>query len=267
MALDLDGTTLDSRSHITARTERAIFALIDAEVPVVIATSRPERVLPVLVGDEITKRTSHVQLSGTVAKGRPPLSGNFARPLADGEAAAIWQAALAAGVDILMTLELDGIRFAVNHEADANELWALNAITPDMIVSVEEALEIGPSKVSINGLQQNLDDVADAIRSVISPGTTIVGAAGGTFLNIMHRNATKEGALDALLSPVGIGLDDVLAFGDDHPDEGLLTHCGWSVAVENAIPSIKALARFETASNDDHGVAIVLERLSEALGR
>jgi len=48
-------------------------------------------------------------------------------------------------------------------------------------------------------------------------------------------------------------------------DIDLIRDCGWSVAVENAIPEIKALAKYSTASNDDHGVAMVLEDLVSAL--
>jgi len=57
----------------------------------------------------------------------------------------------------------------------------------------------------------------------------------------------------------------VLAFGDDYVDIDLIRDCGWSVAVDNAIPEIKSLARYGTASNDDYGVAMVLERLASAL--
>jgi len=56
-----------------------------------------------------------------------------------------------------------------------------------------------------------------------------------------------------------------MSFGDDHVDIDLIRDCGWSVAVDNAIPLIKKHAQFTTASNDDHGVAIVLEQLVNAL--
>ena len=84
-------------------------------------------------------------------------------------------------------------------------------------------------------------------------------------MNIVPRRATKSGAVAALLNVANIALDDVLAFGDDYVDIDLMRDCGWSVAVDNAVPEVKSLARYGTASNDDHGVAIVLERLVAAL--
>jgi hypothetical protein len=76
---------------------------------------------------------------------------------------------------------------------------------------------------------------------------------------------SKSGAVADLLQTANISLEDVLSFGDDFVDIDLIRDSGWSVAVENAIPEIKVLAKFSTASNDDDGVAIVLEKLVAAL--
>ncbi len=56
-------------------------------------------------------------------------------------------------------------------------------------------------------------------------------------------------------------MDDVLAFGDDIPDIDLLTSCGTAVAMANAVPEVLSLCRYSTASNDNDGVAVVLERV------
>jgi len=53
----------------------------------------------------------------------------------------------------------------------------------------------------------------------------------------------------------------VVAFGDMPNDLPMLAWAGRSVAVANAHPEVLALADEVTASNDDDGVALVLERL------
>ncbi|GAJ03681.1 unnamed protein product, partial [marine sediment metagenome] len=58
-----------------------------------------------------------------------------------------------------------------------------------------------------------------------------------------------------------ISMDDLVAIGDDIPDLELLTACGIPIAVANAVPEIKAVAKYQTASNDEDGVAIVLEKI------
>ena len=61
---------------------------------------------------------------------------------------------------------------------------------------------------------------------------------------------------------LGIGRRDVVAFGDHLTDAALVAWAGHGVAVANAHPSVLAVADEVTASNDEDGVAIVLERAS-----
>jgi hypothetical protein len=43
----------------------------------------------------------------------------------------------------------------------------------------------------------------------------------------------------------------------------MLQACGIPVAMANAFPEIKAVCAYETASNDEDGVAVVLEKMLE----
>lgn len=265
VALDLDETTLGSNSRLTARTRSALHSVRAAGLPIIIATSRPERVLSVLVGDDILQITSLVQMNGTIATGRAGLTGSFRWPIDHADARLCWTIANEMNPQARMTMEIDGIRFAVNHDDEVNSLWAFGNASPTMVVAIEEAMRIGPAKVSINGLDNNLGELAEALENRLSENTIVFRAAKAQFLNIVPRRATKSGAVAALLNVANIALDDVLAFGDDYVDIDLMRDCGWSVAVDNAVPEVKSLARYGTASNDDHGVAMVLERLVAAL--
>ncbi len=265
VALDLDETTLNSNSRLGERTRTAIHAVHRLNLPIIIATSRPERVLPTLVGDDILQITSLVQMNGTVATGNAGLSGSQKHQIDLEDALRSWNLTTARAPWARMTLEIDGIRFAVNHDDDINELWAFNTATPTMVVSLEEAMQSAPVKVSINGLDRNLEELAGILESQLSDETVVFRAANERFLNVVPKRASKSGAIEVLLDNAGISLSDVLSFGDDHVDIDLIRDCGWSVAVDNAIPEIKSMARYQTTSNDDHGVAIVLERLVAAL--
>ena len=59
----------------------------------------------------------------------------------------------------------------------------------------------------------------------------------------------------------GIPAAQVVAFGDMPNDLPMLAWAGRAVAVANAHPEVLALSDEVTASNDDDGVALVLERL------
>jgi hydroxymethylpyrimidine pyrophosphatase-like HAD family hydrolase len=72
---------------------------------------------------------------------------------------------------------------------------------------------------------------------------------------------TKATTLAGLVAERGLGAADVVAFGDMLNDLDLLVWAGHGVAVSNAHPDVLAVADEITASNDDDGVAQVLERL------
>ena len=64
-----------------------------------------------------------------------------------------------------------------------------------------------------------------------------------------------------LAADLGLGAREVVAFGDHRTDAGMIAWAGHGVAVANAHPAALAEADEVTLSNDDDGVAIVLERL------
>ena len=68
-------------------------------------------------------------------------------------------------------------------------------------------------------------------------------------------------ALKVISERFNISLNDVLAFGDFKNDTDMLMMTKYSVAMENAHDSIKAICNFETLSNDDNGVEHILKKL------
>ena len=72
----------------------------------------------------------------------------------------------------------------------------------------------------------------------------------------------KAAGLADVADEHGIDAADVIAFGDFLNDVPMLAWAGRGVAVANAHPEVLAIADEVTASNDDDGVAIVLESLA-----
>jgi len=109
-----------------------------------------------------------------------------------------------------------------------------------------------------------LDEHLRHIPSMFSSFTNALITDGGALAQITAKEATKEAAVAALLGTLNIKPADVMAFGDDYNDLGLLSYCGYPVAMGNAVAELKERARLVTASNDQDGVAIVLEQLLKA---
>ena len=265
IALDLDETTLNSRARLNDRTRDVLHAIHKLTVPIIIATSRPQRVLSTLVGDDILEISSLVQMNGTVATGRAGLHGHFTKNLDLNDARRCWDLAEKYAPWARRTLEVDGNQFAVSHDDDIKELWAFDHSTSPIVIPFKTAMKIKPAKISINGVKRSLETLAAILEQELSDKTVVFRAANKLFLNVVPTTASKSLAIDDLLKNTDISLADVLSFGDDFVDIDLMRDCGWSVAMDNAIPEIKNIAKYQTASNDNNGVAIVLERLILAL--
>jgi len=104
------------------------------------------------------------------------------------------------------------------------------------------------------------DEWAEAIVKACS-NCTLLNFTGEKWRRYAGGHSDKETALKILVEHLGITLDDVVAFGDDINDLGMLKLAGTAVAVSNAIDEVKAIADHITDSNDQDGVARFLERV------
>ncbi|HEY7981790.1 MAG TPA: HAD hydrolase family protein, partial [Candidatus Eremiobacteraceae bacterium] len=82
-------------------------------------------------------------------------------------------------------------------------------------------------------------------------------------LTLMRKGVSKHFALERFAEERGIARGDVLAIGDGALDAGMLRWAGHGVAMANAAPETLAAADEITLSNDEHGVAVTLERVAE----
>ncbi len=125
---------------------------------------------------------------------------------------------------------------------------------------LDAALEQHPCKIAVSRI--DIDSLYTKLTEKYKKDISVVPAKiAYPMLNITSVGATKTNAIRKLLSASGISMDSVLAFGDDYPDLDMLQSCGISVAMANAFSEIKAVCGYETASNDEDGVAVVLEKM------
>tara|TARA_R110001583_G_scaffold83631_2_gene220691 strand:- start:13565 stop:14371 length:807 start_codon:yes stop_codon:yes gene_type:complete len=85
--------------------------------------------------------------------------------------------------------------------------------------------------------------------------------SGEQWLDISHSNANKGYALNILQHDLNISKEETMVFGDYNNDLKMLALADFSYAMENAHPNVKNAAKFQTKSNDNQGVEIILEQL------
>jgi phosphoglycolate phosphatase (TIGR01487 family) len=80
---------------------------------------------------------------------------------------------------------------------------------------------------------------------------------------ILPSSTNKSTGLAAVLAELGIARERVVGIGDAENDHELLSFCGCSVAVANAIPALKQRADVVTSGSYGAGVMEVIRRLIE----
>jgi Cof subfamily protein (haloacid dehalogenase superfamily) len=260
VAIDLDGTLLNSRTELSERNHRALEPCIAHGIPIIIATSRPTRIFNRIFPQDLRQKCSYIVMSGAVAKGNPPLSGNYKEQLSDTVIRGVIDCAKTFDSQVHIVLEIDGYEFGVNWALDYSMLWQINSATPDMVLTLEEAMKRKPCKVALGNT--DIFRLGEQLSRKFGDSISVVAAKiSNPLLNVTAKTATKPNALNRLLKPQGISLNEVLAFGDDLPDLDMLEACGISVAMANAFSEVKAVCKYQTASNDEDGVAMVLEKM------
>jgi Cof subfamily protein (haloacid dehalogenase superfamily) len=254
VATDLDGTLIRTDGTVSARTRAALNRVRAAGAAVVFVTGRPTRVMAEVVaqtgasGLAICGNGAVVyDLDTGVATNHRVIDAAAARRLATAIRETVPDAAFAVE---------SGVRFG--REPGFLTMW------PDPNEVVADAMELlatlPATKLLVRRNGRSLADVYQMIVEIAGEDA-VVTASNESLVEIAGRGVSKAVALAELAATHGAGPGDVVAFGDMLNDLSMFTWAGHAVAVANAHPDVLAAADEVTASNDDDGVALVLERM------
>ena len=105
--------------------------------------------------------------------------------------------------------------------------------------------------------------VLDAIRLEVAAKFPEIKVTSSTWNNIELnvRSAHKGNALRRFAEHLGLGLANCMAFGDGMNDFTMVEQAGLGVAMANAEPEVKRVAKWVAPSNDEDGVAAGIARI------
>ena len=245
MVFDLDRTLLRSDKTISAYTKSVLECCRAKGIYSIIATARPPRAIGAY--EEMICPDASVTMNGASLR----MNGKEMRSVS------MW-AEHARKLIAEIDRNLPGRQWSLEIESglyanfDTSPLWGN---PPAPVVSVNTVPNERAYKVLV-GFQEKGD--AEILCSLL-PENTYLEIAEGTLGMVIHKEATKMQGVLAALRELGVKLEEAAAFGDDLADIEMLKACGVGVAVDNALPEVKAAADFIADSNDDDGVAKWLE--------
>ena len=261
IALDMDGTLLNSEKQITPLTKAAIKKAHAQGVKIVLATGRPlEGIYPAL---------KELDLLGS---GNYALSFNGALVVNVQEKRPIYANALK-GSDYKKLNELS-CQLGVNCHAFSTR-QGLIARKNSRYTQVE--VDINKIPLHIVNPSTDINDDEDIIKVMFIDEPAILEPAlkklpdwakndynsfrsTPSFFEFMHKHVDKGAGLSHLAQYLNISRDEIIACGDEGNDAAMIKYAGLGVAMGNAIDSIKAIADYVTDTNDDDGIAKVIDK-------
>lgn len=261
IALDLDGTLLDSAHALRERAVAAVRALVDRGVLCVLASGRMYR-------DAVQPHWERLGLWTPVIcyNGALILDPTQGTSLAERPLTPAWTRALldyAAG-DRTLNLYLDD-RLYVRRPSPWTDLYT--ARTGSRPIFRDDLADWFAGRASTKALL--LGEPATIAREAVewrerAGGELYVTITEPEYLEFMHPGANKGWALEQVAAELGVPLPETAAFGDALNDLPLLRAAGYAVAMSNARPELQAVADLIAPSCDDDGVARILERWAAA---
>jgi hypothetical protein len=263
VAIDLDGTLLRSDSTVSDRSRAAIADARGVGLDVVVATARSPR--------------SALGLAHDAGIGGLAICANGAIVYDLESARIVAHTPLAVATAHRLVLELrdacPGIVFGWEFELRFGSEPAYEARRdpnwwprPEGSYPPCDALEwTQPMTKLLARLPEAELEHLLAVAAGIAGLDATATLAGDAFVELAAPGVGKEVALAAIAADLGLAAADVIAFGDHVTDAAMIRWAGIGVAVANAHPAAIAAADEVTETNDDDGVAIVLERLTQSI--
>lgn len=260
IAVDIDGTLLNSSHEMTARTENALKAALFQGVKIVLATGKTRRSADALLS-RLNLDTPGVYLQGLSVhypdgstRHEQTLDTNIARKVITFAEDRGFEVAAYVGSRILVrTQSAHADELTLNYGEPAPEVVGplvnlLNTTSFNKLLLMKKN-----DFKKINALRWQLSVQLDGTARLMQAGIM-------DMVEVLPPGASKGKTLKVLLGELGVAPENVLAMGDGENDIEMLQLAGIGVAVGNAHESLKKVADYVVGTNDADGVAEAVER-------
>lgn len=270
LAVDIDGTLLDSRGGIPDENRHALAAALESGIEIALVTGRAfhfarpvmERLgLPVLC---IASNGAIVRTSGGTTVMRRLMPAAQAREVL---AATIdFRSDAAVVFDRPADRQVVGGGMDWQHPSRA-AYWYRNAAIIAEVLPLEACLTEDPIQVMFNGgvdrMRQVLGRLAEkGARGRYTVTSTEYEARDFALVDVLAEGVSKGATLEAWCRGRGYGPADVLAAGDNHNDRDMLAFAGVPVVMGNAVSELFDLGYHVTRTNDEAGLAAAIRELA-----
>ncbi len=270
IALDIDGTLLDSRwklpeanrAAIAEATRRGIeVALVtgrryDFAMPIALQIDSP-LIMIVSNGALIRTQDGRTHLRHLLPRDTAARVLEMTKPWRDG-AGVVFDRPRENQV-ILEVLETDDpIRTAY---------YARNKEFIGQAIPLESCLTEDPIQVMLSGKVAPMREAEAVLRNAQNAeefglAATVYDSRDFAMIDVIHPQCSKGASLAEWATLRGLTREEVMAIGDNHNDLEMLSFAGIPVVMGNCVPELRNFGWHETRSNDQNGVAVAIEQFA-----
>lgn len=260
IVLDLDGTLTNSQKVITEKTKAALMKAQENGVKVVLASGRPTYgVMP------LAKELHLAEYGGFV------LSFNGAKVIDIRHNQIIFEKSLPSSQihkifelgheyhATVLTYENEAIITENPHDEYVKKESAINKMPVREVVNLRDYVYFPLVKCLMVGDGAHMAKVEPIVREELGEEFNVYRSEP-YFLEVMPQNIDKAYSLSKLLEHLHLTREEMVCCGDGFNDVSMIQYAGLGVAMENANEKVKEVADYVTASNDNDGIAEVLEK-------
>jgi Cof subfamily protein (haloacid dehalogenase superfamily) len=259
VASDVDGTLLGTNEQVSEHTAGVVGRVIEDGTPFVLVSGRPPRWIP-RIANAVGATGYAVCANGAVLynvledrviwqRGLSPIR---LHDLADALDTALPGCTVAAE---RVGTRANDIESFIAEEAYRHAWSGAHDVAPRAVVLGHTAV-----KLLVRHQGMTSAEMTSAATAVLGDEFTITYSTNAGLLEVSERDVTKATGLADVASRLGVPAEDVIAFGDMPNDIPMLQWVGHGVAMANAHHELLKVADEVTASNDQDGIAQVLER-------
>ncbi len=278
LALDLDGTLLNSRGKISEENKQAIRKAEEKGVLVTIATGRRFRdARPVAL--EIGFNAPIVTHNGALLKFAESLETVEFSLLSNETVLEILRAGKLTGGDALVSVDPHGQGTLLYDRVSDENLplkkyiaWAKTLHGDDAeesvrhVANLEDIVEKSEIvHISFSGACEPMYEMQQILTGELQDSVNILATVyprlDFTLLDILPPGASKGIGVEKLAALHGLTHENVMVCGDNFNDLEMLEFAGTPIVMGNAAPELQEREEFHTTlSNDENGVALAIEK-------
>ncbi|MDE2949447.1 MAG: HAD family hydrolase [Chloroflexota bacterium] len=256
VAIDLDGTLLNSKHALSARNRSAIKSAQRQGVEVVLATGKTRHAAEDLI-DSLGIDSPGIYMQGLITYNA---DGSVRTRIVMDQETVSRVIALGEEFGFGALAYSDNRAFALRVDEFAIKMTEYGEPHVETIADWLQLLDtFDINKVVLYGEENQVTTLRQAIDARLDGAVHVTRANVAGMIEVLPANTSKGQAVKTLLEELGMDPSKALAVGDGENDIEMLQTVGIGVAMDNATQMLKDAADVIVPNNDEDGVAVALE--------